>query len=103
MIGKETKEFKPDILISGVGIANRHCLIAYDPDTRIAMVYPNNEDAEKFQIKINGESVIAEPVQLNHGDRLLIGTHHYYLYTDPNIDPDLTYQWEDAMKEANKD
>lgn len=103
VIGKANKEYTPDIKISGVGIANRHCIIKYDPESRIAMVHPNNEDAEKYQIKVNGEAVMAEPVQLKHGDRLLIGTHHYYLFCDPNIDSELTHSWDDAMKEANAD
>ena len=38
-----------------------------------------------------------------HGDRLLIGTHHYYLHVDPALNPDETYEWEAAMKEANAD
>ena len=38
-----------------------------------------------------------------HADRLLLGTHHYYLYIDPAINPDETYEWEAAMKEANAD
>lgn len=46
---------------------------------------------------------MAEPKALQHGDRLLVGTHHYYLYVDPNIDPDITHSWDDAMKEANAD
>jgi len=46
---------------------------------------------------------MAEPVVLQHGDRIVIGTHHYYLYTDPNIDAELTYDWDQAMKEANAD
>ena len=48
IIGKVTKEYSPHVKISGVGIANRHCLIEYDQDTRITTVHPNNEDAEKF-------------------------------------------------------
>ena len=46
---------------------------------------------------------MAEPVALNHGDRLLVGTHHYYLYVDPEINPDEVYDWGEAMKEANAD
>ena len=62
VIGKQSKDYKPDISISGVGIANRHCIIAYDPSSRVAMVSPNSEDAEKYSIKVNGEPVMAEPV-----------------------------------------
>jgi len=31
IIGKPTKDFNPDVKINGVGIAGRHCVIAYDP------------------------------------------------------------------------
>lgn len=48
VIGKTTKDFSPDINITGVGIAGRHCVIAYDPQTRQAMVNPNDEDPDKF-------------------------------------------------------
>ena len=47
-IGKKNKDYEPDISINGVGIANRHCVIDYDPSSRIAMVKPNADDAEKF-------------------------------------------------------
>ena len=67
------------------------------------MIHPNEEDPDKFQIMINGEKVMAEPMQLKHGDRLLVGTHHYYLFVDPNIDAEMQYSWDDAMKEANAD
>lgn len=40
---------------------------------------------------------------LKHGDRILVGTHHYYLFVDPEINAEETYDWEIAMKEANKD
>ena len=32
-----------------------------------------------------------------------MGTHHYYLYVDPEINPDEVYDWGEAMKEANAD
>ena len=55
VMGKSSKDYQPDIQISGVGISSRHCVINYDPATRIATVKPNDEDPEHFQIKINGE------------------------------------------------
>jgi len=36
VIGKTSKEFTPDITISGVGIANRHCVITYNSESRQA-------------------------------------------------------------------
>ena len=103
VIGKSTKDFQPDIAISGVGISNRHCVVTFDQNTRQTVVLPNTEDPDKFQIKVNGQPVVAEPVPLNHGDRLLVGTHHYYLYVDPEINPDEIFEWGEAMKEANAD
>ena len=40
---------------------------------------------------------------LNHGDRILVGTHHYWLFTDPAVDAEHMVDWETAMKEANAD
>ena len=34
VIGKQTKDFQPDVAISGVGIANRHCVVTFDTNTR---------------------------------------------------------------------
>jgi hypothetical protein len=33
----------------------------------------------------------------------LVGTHHYFIYCDPNINAEEMVDWEDAMKEANKE
>ena len=90
-----------DVQISGVGIAGVHCEIEFNEAERKSMIIPN-EEHEKFVIKVNGE-IVTEPKELQHGDRLLVGMHHYYLFRDPAVDDMLTYNWEDAMKEANKD
>lgn len=103
VVGKQTKDWTPDIIISGVGIAARHCVLQFDEAYRTTKVCPNEEDPEKHPVKVNGEPVVAEPRGLNHGDRILVGTHHYYMYIDPAINPDETYEWEAAMKEANAD
>lgn len=102
-MGKQTKEFEPDIPISGVGISAQHCLIKYDEESNQTMIYPNSEDPEKYSIKVNGTQLVTEPVALNHGDRILVGTHHYWLFTDPAVDADHMVEWEAAMKEANAD
>jgi septal ring factor EnvC (AmiA/AmiB activator) len=41
--------------------------------------------------------------RLQHGDRVLVGMHHYYLYCDPVVDENAMVDWETAMKEANKE
>jgi hypothetical protein len=102
-MGRQTKEFEPDVPISGVGIAAQHCLIKYDEESNQATIYPNSEDPEKYSIKVNGVQLATEPVVLNHGDRILVGTHHYWLFTDPSVDADNMVEWETAMKEANAD
>jgi len=63
-IGRETKDYSPNLVISGVGIANRHCIIVYDSSTRSATVSPNSEDPNKFQIKVNGNLLTSDPVSL---------------------------------------
>lgn len=40
---------------------------------------------------------------LVHGDRVLVGLYHYFIYVDPLINMDAMFEYEDAMKEANKD
>ena len=40
---------------------------------------------------------------MQHLDRVLIGDYQYYLYVDPLVDFDATYDWNEANKEANRD
>ena len=47
--------------------------------------------------------MIEEPQRLNHGDRVLIGSHFYYLYVDPMVNYEETFEYDDALKEAHKD
>lgn len=101
-LGKKNKDFTPQVSVSGVGIANKQCCINYESGEKKAMILPNEEDPAKYPVKVNGERIEA-PTQLLHGDRILVGSHHYYLYVDPTIDFNATYEWEAAMKEANKD
>jgi urease beta subunit len=53
-------------------------------------------------MRVNGQ-IVEDPVVLNHGDRVLVGNHHYFLFVDPLVNFDEEYEWEDAMKEANAD
>jgi len=101
-LGKKNKEFTPQVAVSGVGIANKQCCIKYDNNEKVAMLSPNEEDPAKYPVKVNGDR-IEEPTRLMHGDRILVGSHHYYLFVDPAIDYNATCEWETAMKEANKD
>ena len=67
------------------------------------MLIPNAEDPIKYSVMHNGERLEGEPVRLEHGDRILVGSHHYYIYVDPKIADDPEYDYDSAVKEANKD
>lgn len=101
-VGKKNAEFTPAIALQGVGIANKQCCLNYNGDDKQTTLLPNHENPTKFSVKINGDRV-EEPVLLQHGDRILIGDYQYYLYVDPLVDPEATYDWNLAMKEANRE
>ena len=101
-IGKKTSTFEPAIALSGAGIAMQHALINYNSDERTVTLVPNQNDPVSYQIKVNGERK-EEPCILQHGDRILVGSHAYYQYMDPKISKLDIIDWESAMKEANKD
>jgi hypothetical protein len=86
----------PNIILNGVGIGTPHCIVTYDSDERKAIIQPNPEDYSRFRVKINGE-VLAEPQELRHGDRVMVGTHFYYLYVDPRVDPEESFGYEEAV------
>ena len=101
-IGKAIKGEKPAIVLSGVGIGAPHCVISYNPEDRSSMISPNSEDLKKYKVMVNGELLI-DPIRLTHRDRILIGSHFYYQFVDPMINADETFEYDDAVKEANKD
>lgn len=101
-LGKKDPSGETSLQLAGAGIVIKQCSIKYDGATKSSTIYPNEEDPQKNKITLNGE-LLLEPAPLNHGDRVLIGTHHYFVYCDPNINPDEMVEWEDAMKEANKE
>ena len=74
----------------------------FNSDERKSTLVPNDEDPSKYPVKVNGE-LANENITLQHGDRILIGTHQYYLYVDPMIDAEAAYDWNEANKEANRD
>ena len=77
-------------------------MLDYSPDDRRTTLVPNREDLKKFRVLVNGEPVEA-PRLLQHGDRVLVGLHHYFLFVDPHINPEEHCDYEVAMKEANKE
>jgi hypothetical protein len=80
--GKANNDFKPDLSLGGVGIASPHCIFTYNDQVRKATIAPNDEDPERYPTRVNGD-LLKESVELKHGDRILIGSHAYYLYVDP--------------------
>jgi len=59
----------------------------YNEDDRRTVIIPNEEDTKKYRVMVNGELII-EPTVIQHGDRILIGSHHYFLFVDPLVDYD---------------
>ena len=74
----------------------------YNGDDKITTLVPNEDNPTKFSVKVNGERA-EENQQLQHGDRILIGDYQYYLYVDPLVDAEAEYDWNEAMKEANRE
>ena len=101
-IGKKNAQFTPSIAIQGVGIANKQCCLNYNSDERNCTLLPNDEDVAKFVVKVNGDR-LEEPLQLQHGDRVLIGDYQYYHYCDPLVDDEALGDYNAAMKEANRE
>ena len=105
-IGKKNADYSPHVMLTGVGIANKQCTLVYTESDRSTYLIPNEEDPNAFKVKVNGD-LVTEQIQLNHGDRILVGGHHYYLFVDPNADEgkgtELECEWETAMQEAHKE
>ena len=101
-VGKKNAQFTPSIALQGVGIANKQCCLNYNSDDKTTTLVPNDENPTKYSVKVNGDRV-QDPYQLQHGDRILIGDYQYYLYVDPLVDVEASYDWNEAMKEANRD
>ncbi len=102
VIGKKLANYEPDVQINGVSIHWRQCVLDYSQEDRRTTLIPNDEDPKRFRVMING-SIVTQPALLNHGDRLLVGLHHYFLFVDPHKNINESCDYEYAMKEANKD
>lgn len=101
-IGKRQGDYEPNIVISGVGIHKQQCMLDYSPDDRRTTILPNADDSKKYRVMVNGEP-IEGPKLLMHGDRVLVGLHHYFLFVDPTVNFNEECDYETAMKEANKE
>jgi len=62
-IGKKTDSSTPEVPLKGSGIAPEHCKINFNQDDRTCTLMPNNEDTQKYAVKVNGE-LVEEPLTL---------------------------------------
>ena len=90
------------IEVGGVGVAPKHATMEFNEGSRTAVMHPNSDDPEKFKTFVNGE-IVTEPTELKHGDRVLFGSHNYFIFVDPQVNVDENIEWEEAMKEVCKD
>lgn len=100
-IGKKNEENPPHVVLNGVGIDKKHCTLDFSTENKTCHLIPN-EDSAKYTVRVNGD-IVDEKVELNHGDRILVGSHHYYLFVDPTIDNNAEFDYDDAMQEAHKE
>lgn len=88
VIGKKNEENPPDVQLNGVGIDVKHCTFEFSKgEESVCNIIPN-EQPSVYSVKVNGD-LLEETRELKHGDRILVGSHHYYIFVDPTIDNDL--------------
>ncbi|KAM8818763.1 kinesin-like protein KIF14 [Rhynchonycteris naso] len=75
-VGKCCPTSQPDIQLSGVLVADNHCMIT-NVDGTVSIV-PIGE-AKTY---INGRHIL-EPTELHHGDRVVLGGDHYFRFNHP--------------------
>ena len=103
LIGKAGKIPPPDIAMSGVGVVPSHAQIKFDEVNKKMMLYPNESDPMKNKTYWNG-TLISEPIEVMHGDRVLFGNNNLYIIIFPGME--VLPEWldyEDAMKEIIKE
>lgn len=99
VIGKSDKEEMPDIVIGGVGVLKNHCRVNFDGTT---VTLSPNPDPNAAKVFVNGK-LVAEPVTLAHNDRVLFGSHNYFVFNDPSMPENSTIDWDYANKEVIQD
>ena len=98
VVGKVDKEAMPDIVIGGIGVVKGHCKITLEGG--VLKLTPN-ADTNSAKVHVNGK-LVTEPIELNHSDRILFGTHNYFVVNDPSK-PEATIDWDFASKEVIQD
>jgi len=77
IMGKKDANVKPALQLQGAGIAKIQGIINYNSEDRVATLVPNSDDFKKYRIMVNG-NLVSEAVEIQHGDRILVGNHHYF-------------------------
>lgn len=77
-----------------------HCVIEFKDGSSIKLI-PSKEN-EAAKIMKNGKPIKSEE-SLQHMDRLLFGSHNYFLVIDPSQPLDPAVDWEMASKELVQD
>jgi hypothetical protein len=99
LIGKPGKIPPPDIPMTGIGVVPSHSQIKYDEANQKLMLYPHETDPLKNKTNLNG-SLIGQPIEIKHGDRILFGNNNLYIVIFPGMPlDDSLLDYEDAMKE----
>ncbi|KFV95877.1 Kinesin-like KIF14, partial [Eurypyga helias] len=75
-VGRYTPNSKHDIQLSGVLIADYHCVIK-NIDGKVSII--PMRDAKTY---INGKCIL-DPTVLHHGDRVILGGDHYFRFNHP--------------------
>ena len=99
VIGRPDPDSDPDFKIGGAGVQRNHCEIDYDGSK--AVILPN-DDPNNAKVYVNGE-LVKDVVTLSHNDRILFGSHNFFLYKEASKPEDPSINWEFANNEAVKD
>lgn len=81
-VGKATKDNSPDLKVGGIGVAPDHCIISYDKSGKTVKLKPNSSNPQMFKVVLNG-ALVDSPVNLVHGDTMLIGNHNLFTLVMP--------------------
>ncbi|XP_050757273.1 kinesin-like protein KIF14 isoform X2 [Gymnogyps californianus] len=75
-VGRYTPNSKHDIQLSGVLIADDHCVIK-NTAGKVSII-----PLREAKIYVNGKCIL-EPTVLHHGDRVILGGDHYFRFNHP--------------------
>ncbi|NXL89022.1 KIF14 protein, partial [Alectura lathami] len=75
-VGRHTPNSKHDIQLSGVLIADDHCVIK-NTDDKVSII-----PLREAKTYVNGKCIL-DPTVLHHGDRVILGGDHYFRFNHP--------------------